>query len=211
MRATLATPEAGHAATSTPTDLATAHAAVLALVARLFAAPPTPAIIAALRRIASGAVLAELPDDGTVLDGLAPLLAPLAEPVDATTLALDLERTFGALFLGLAGPRTVPPYESAWRGSGRLFQQPVADMTALLATLDIHAALPGEPADHVAIETELLAHLVAIAHPARAALAERLAVWLPGFQDALVVTDPTGFYAGAATALLAAVERERAR
>ena len=45
--------------------------------------------------------------------------------------------------------------------------------------------------------------------PTRAALAERLATWLPGFQDALVVTDPTGFYAAAATALLAAVARER--
>jgi TorA-specific chaperone len=209
MRATLATPAAQPTATPTQADLANARAAVLALFARLFAAPPTPAIVAALRRVASGAVLAELPDDGTVVDALAPLLAALAEPADDATLALDLERTFGVLFLGLAGPRTVPPYESAWRGNGRLFQQPVADMNALLAALDIPAALSGEPADHVAIETELLAHLVATAHPTRAALAERLAAWLPGFQDALVVTDPTGFYAAAATALLAAVERER--
>jgi TorA-specific chaperone len=210
MRATLTTPAAHPAATPTLADLVNARAAVLELIARLFAAPPTAAVVAALRRVASGAVLAELPDDGTVHDGLAPLLAALAEPEDDATLALELERSFGVLFLGLAGPRTVPPYESAWRGNGRLFQQPVADMNALLAELDIRAELAGEPADHVAIETGLLAQLVADAHPERAALADRLAAWLPGFQDALVVTDPTGFYAGAATALLTAVERERA-
>jgi TorA-specific chaperone len=146
-----------------------------------------------------------------VQDGLAPLLAALAEPEDDAALALRLERTFGILFLGLAGPQTVPPYESAWRGNGRLFQQPVADMNALLAALDVHVGLAGEPADHIAIETELLARLIAAGHPARAALAERLAAWLPAFQDALVVTDPSGFYAGAATALLAAVARDRAR
>lgn len=209
MRVPLATPAAQPAIPPTLADPVIARAAVLELIGRLFAAPPTAAAVAALRRVAAGAAVAELSDEGAVRDGLAPLLAALAEPEDDATLALGLERAFGVLFLGLAGPRTVPPYESAWRGDGRLFQQPVADMNALLAALDIHAGLGGEPADHVAIEVGLLAQLIAAGHPARAALAERLATWLPAFQDALVVTDPTGFYAGAATALLAAVERER--
>lgn len=182
----------------------------LASLAGLFAVPPAPATVAELRRAAAGAAHADLAGDTGLAHGLALVFAAIAEEADDAALAARLERQFGLLFLGIGGPLTLAPYESAWRGDGRLFQAPVAEMDRLLADLDLHVGLAGEPSDHVAVEVGLLAHLVAADHAARPELATRLADWLPAFRDALVVQDASGFYTGAATALLAAVSREQA-
>jgi TorA-specific chaperone len=204
LHAASAAPAAGFETTS-PEE----RAAILGWLAGFFAAPPTAAVIAAHRRTAGRAFFDEIEAFPDLAPGLHRIRAALAVEVDDATLAAAFERVFGLLFLGIGGPGTVAPYESAHSGDGRLFQEPTAAMNRLLAAHDLAVAV-GEPADHVAIEAMLLARLVETRHPDRAALAERLDGWVPGFAERLAACDPTGLFAGAADALAATVRRERA-
>ncbi len=204
------TPRAASAAPATSFETASPEerAAILTWLAGFFAAPPTAAVVGAHRRAAGAALLDEISGDPDLGPGLHRMRAAFAADVDDDALAAAFERVFGLLFLGIGGPGTVAPYESAHRGDGRLFQEPTAAMTHLLAGHDLAVAV-GEPADHVAIEAMLLARLVEAGHPDRGALAERLAGWIPDFAGRLATRDPTGLYAGAADALAAAARRER--
>lgn len=185
------------------------RAALLLVLAGLFAAPPTPATIASLHHGAGADLLTRLGTDD----------AALAAPIAALRTALDggadedeaararrLSAVFGLLFLGLGGPATVAPYESCHRCGGRLFQAPAGEMERLLAAHDLSVGFDREPADHLSIETALLAHLVAGRHPDRFALADRLRGWMPAFRTGLAGADPSGFYDAAAALLVAATE-----
>ncbi|MDK9698316.1 MAG: molecular chaperone TorD family protein, partial [Siculibacillus sp.] len=125
------------------------------------------------------------------------------------TVAVRVATAHRRLFDGLAGPETVPPYESAHVGDGRLFGRPVAEMERLLAAHDLSVAADAhEPADHLAIELALMARLVSHDHPDRATFAARLTGWIPAFARACEAHDRAGFHAAAARLLATLVERE---
>lgn len=175
----------------------------------LFAAPPTPQFVASHRRGRGSEMLCDLAEDPGLAQGVAMFRAALDGVDDDTTVAARLERSYGLLFDGIGGPDTVPPYEFAFRPGGewRLFQAPTGEMDALLAGHDLSIS-PGTsmPADHLAIELALTAHVVATGDDATAAaMLERLAGWIPAFAGACVAADDEGFWAAAATVLAAVV------
>lgn len=102
--------------------------------------------------------------------------------------------------------------KSAFRAGGawRLFQAPTSEMEALLAEHDLSVATDaGLPADHLAIELALAAHLIAAEEPVRGAeMIRRLAGWVPAFADACADADSDGFWAGAAYVVAAVMARE---
>ncbi|RBP14127.1 TorA-specific chaperone [Roseiarcus fermentans] len=183
-------------------------AEMLDWLAALFAAPPTVEFVASHRRGPGADLLRDLARDPDLAHGAALLREALAGADDDRALAARLGRSFGLLFEGVGGPDTVPPYESAFRqGSAwRLFQAPTGEMEALLAERDLSVSpAAAMPADHLAVELALTAHLVATGDDESAeAMIRRLAGWTPAFADACGVADGEGFWAGAAI-LLAAV------
>lgn len=195
--------EGDDALTPTPEDAA----ALLLLLAGIFAAPPTDATIASLRGGAGAALLDGFVGEAELAAPIAALRACFDETVDPATLARRLGPVFGRLFLGIGGPLTVAPYESFHRCGGRLFQAPVGEMDRLLAVHDLSVGLDREPSDHLSIETALLAHLVATGHPDRFDLAQRLRGWVPAFRDGAAGSDESGFFAAAAGLLVAAIDR----
>ena len=182
-------------------------ASLLLVLAGLFAAPPEEGAIAALREGAGADLLDRLAGDAGLAAPIAAFRARLAGESDAAALARRLGPVFGRLYLGLGGPETVGLYESVHRCGGRLFQAPVGEMDRLLAAHDLSVGFDREPADHLSIETALLAHLVANRHPDRLAVVERLRGWVPAFRDGSLRCDEDGFFAAAADLLAAAIER----
>ena len=84
-------------------------------------------------------------------------------------------------------------------------------MDALLAEHDLSVSPDtAMPADHLAIELALTAHVVAAGdEAAAAAMFQRLAGWVPAFADACSDADGEGFWAGAAAILAAVVASKR--
>ncbi len=178
-------------------------------LADVFAAPPTREIVAAYRGAAAAILLGELAADPALAPGIARMTAALAADLDDEALTARLGIAFGRLFSGLGGPETVSPYESVHRCGGRLFQAPAADMAALLAAHDLSVAeATREPPDHLAVELDLMARLIAAHHPDRSVLLARLAAWVPTFCDLCIARDATGFWAGAAEVLLSVLAHE---
>lgn len=167
-------------------------------------------------------------DGMTLLEGFAahPPLAPLVAELRTLALAhespetavTDLAGAFSRLFLGVGGRRSAPPYESAYTNErGLLFQEASGHSAAALMNLGLHvsASCP-EPPDHLAIQLEIMAALASRAHEAAASaerdaymhrqlafLEDRLLPWIGAFRDDCVASDRSGFYATAATCLVA--------
>lgn len=185
---------------------------IFAWLAGVFAAPPDVAAVAAYRRGAAALILGELAADPTLGHGALAMSVALDAPLDDDALTARLGIAFGRLFLGIGGPDTVAPYESAHRCGGRLYGAPVSEMTALLAAHDLSVAEGlHEPADHLSVELDLMARLVAADHPDRSGLAARLAAWIPEFSRLCVARDASAFWAGAAEILLAHLGDETRR
>jgi TorA-specific chaperone len=97
---------------------------------------------------------------------------------------------------------------------GLLFQQPMAEMQALLARLDLSASgLPHEPPDHVAVQLAVLAELLRRGDTAGQIelLDAHLLRWTPDFCNACTRADRHGLYAAAARLLHALLPGLRAR
>lgn len=184
--------------------------ATLACLAGVFAEPPVRDAIVSFRSGAASVALdglfAAAPTGSDLRLGLGTMIEALGTDLDDGDLTGRLGVAYGRLFLGIGGPETVSLYESVHR-CGRLFQAPAAEMERLLAAHDLSVGVAGEAADHLSVELTLLAHLVAEGDPDASALAARLAGWIVDFRDLCITFDPTGFFAGAATALVATVER----
>jgi TorA-specific chaperone len=139
----------------------------------------------------------------------------LARFDDTAQATSRLNASFCRLFLGAGGLHgNAPPYESAYCGGGRLFQQPTAEMTELLAAygLDV-AAECCEPPDHLAIELAVMEALLTapVVHPASVeALLDRLLGWVPAFAERCAACDPLGFYAALAALLHVFLLEQRA-
>lgn len=138
-------------------------------------------------------------------------IAALKAAGSAPEATSRLNGVFCRLFLGLGGDAATLPIESAHRGDGRLFQEPVDAMAALLAAHDlVPAADFVEPLDHLTVELSLLEQLIRAEaslvgideRTSIEALRRRLAEWTPGFAEAVGRADPTGFYAALARVLV---------
>ncbi|MCW8951700.1 MAG: molecular chaperone TorD, partial [Rhodospirillales bacterium] len=164
---------------------------------------------------------------------LEPLVAAISEAAqhaeyhDALALSLKLATAYTRLFLGAGGPHSAPPYESAYSSErGTLFQAPTAEMSDLLRELDL--AVPEnlkEPADHIAIQLNVLAEFAArtilvmtdgdrrgemeLRSQQTVFIDTHLLNWLPAFRDDCVANDPSGFYGTVSKATVAFLERDK--
>jgi TorA specific chaperone len=171
-------------------------------LADLFAAPPDLNAVASYRRGAAAVWLDSLMAIPGLGSGLSQMRQVLDSDLGDAELTSSIGLSYGRLFLGIGGPNTVAPYESAQRFGGRLYQAPASEMAGLLRAHDLSiSAACSEPADHLAVELALMAHLTATANPAHTALSARLRGWVPQFCELCVRQDRFGFWAGAAKVL----------
>jgi TorA-specific chaperone len=181
-------------------------------LATIFAAAPTVEQVEAFRTGAGAPLLAALTDDPDLAPAVRAMRQALLRAGAAKAAAVEIETSFNLLFLGLSGPETVPPYESAHTSEdGRLFQQATVRMDALLSSLGMSASgLPAEPSDHVSIELETLAELIRRGDEAGRSrfVEDHLLVWIPSFCRMAIARDRQGFYGAAARLLGVLVERE---
>ncbi len=180
-------------------------------LSRVFATEQTAETLAGYCTPEGRAVLIRLAAMPVFAEGAERLLAMSATWTDLSDTSLDLAAAFARLFLG-AGGRTgsVPPYESVFTSEqATLYQETTADMERLLKAHGLSASAWNEPADHIAVELEFLAHLTALAVNGnadaearrRAVLSDHLLVWAWEFSEMCIERDRSGFYAAAAQIL----------
>ena len=187
----------------------------LASLATIFGAPLEKADIEALRQTRDEgpfAALAAIPALATPVDDL---IAAISKLGDVPATESRLNREFCLLFLGAGGRRSAPPYESFYKASGRLFQEPAGEMARLLRASGMQMADDFRDApDHLVVELSLLEESIhripdqrdAATASARA-LHQRLQSWLPDFEADCRRNDGTGFYAAAAALLAALIQQ----
>lgn len=173
----------------------------------LFATAPDVAAVAAYRRGDGAGWLARLAAVEGLADGVAAMREALAGDRSDAEVTAAICTAYGRLFLGIGGPDTVAPYESGWRGDGRLFQAPTGEMETLLAAHDLSVG-GCEPADHLSVELALMAHLTFAGDPDAAVLLDRIEDWVPAFCADCMTRDRSGFWAGAASVLAALIATE---
>lgn len=201
--------------TSQPRISGPLYADAIATLSGLFGAPLERQHLEAMQgRPEDGpfALLRRIPLLKGDTDILLQLARNLGTPQEGVT---QLNIAFCQLFLGLGGPRSAPPYESAYFGEGRLFQEPAGEMQRLLRQQNMQAVTGfSEAPDHLAIELSLLEESMRLAALTEddvdidlvAALRIRLQRWLPLFEKACSSFDRTGFYALAARILARLVD-----
>lgn len=190
-----------------------AYAALYEVAARLFLCELDDHAVARFAEGGAHAVLERLAGDPAFAKPAAALLQRFRTPWDRAS-RLALAAHYGRLFHGAGGRSAVPPSQSAFLDDASHGEAWRA-MTALLA--ESGAALPAgysEPADHIAIQLSLAAHLhrtqadaaaagdTAAATTAGERLArlrsDHLATWGPQFCARVAETDRDGFYRAAA-------------
>ena len=180
------------------------RALVWAFLANVFSDQPTRETVSSYRRGPGAAWLAQLCDDSELGASAKAVVEVLWSPEDDDALTARIATAYGRLFLGIGGPATVAPYESAYRGNGRLFGEPVAEMERWLAAADLSLDRRcSEPADHLSVELALISRLVFAGDPASAAMLSRIRDWVPAFCVDCRKRDESGFWAGFASVLAA--------
>lgn len=199
---------------------AAVYADCLAELAGVFGAPLEASDITGLIGADGFEALSALRADPRHATDLDAALAILRAAGDGVTATSALNAAYCRLFLGLGPEPASIPIESAHHGSGRLFQQPVADIAALLTAHGLTVAQGcGEPADHLSVQLALMEQLIRLqenvvgsdARATIAALRQRLLTWTPNFAAAVGRADPTGFYAALARVLVRLLEDAEAR
>ena len=185
----------------------------LGVLSTIFGAPLESEDIAALQAPADQgpfAALVSVPDLAPKVEALVEVIRGLGEGAPALS---RLNREFCLLFLGAGGPRSAPPYESFYKGNGRLFQEPAGEMAKMLQANGMQMTNEFRDApDHLVVELSLLEESIRRfpeqRQTATAALAlhDRLQGWLPAFEADCQRNDGTGFYAAAATLLVALIQ-----
>lgn len=142
-------------------------------------------------------------------------------PIEDTVFRLA--GSFSSLFHGVDPVRAAPPYESCYaEESGRIFGAATTRMQNILALNGLNIVGFSEPADHIAVHLQLMAHFaesVAGHDPASPAaeelnraqyefLRDHLRNWTRDFADDCVNFDRSGLYAGAAMILVAFLDEE---
>ena len=184
-------------------------------LAGFFGAPLDCEDVAELRRSGRFGPLDDLAADPRFASDLKRARDAVCAPdtdAEANTL---LNRSFGELFLGIGGVPGAKPFESAYRGSGRLFQEPAAEMHALISERGL-CPTDGfvEPPDHITIELSFFEQLMRLdsailgggERPAIEAMRRRLLSWVPAFAEQCRAHDASGFYAALASVLVALLD-----
>ncbi|ANB36411.1 TorA-specific chaperone [Rhodovulum sulfidophilum] len=187
-------------------DMSEEEAADLAFMAEFLASllltPPDRDCLQALRsmqgQVSLGRIGGYLGEE-TAVDAIRQILtAGSAEEV-----AVSLERRHTALFEGIFRQRSLPPYASAWDGTGRLCGPAVGRMQQILRDLDIHLEGTSEMPDHIGIQLATLAEALRRGRPDIAARLLDELDWCARFGAALIKADDTGFYGALARLVLA--------
>ena len=178
------------------------------------------------RQGAGQAVLKELSTVPALEAGIKELQHLLNQINDTDDYALELAGAYGFLFLGAGGPQSVPPYESVHTSErGTMFQEAERQTREILAKYGLSVSEDvREPADHIAIQLELMARLAETSVEAEAADAEHagalhiqqqafledhLLNWVPAFSARCVEHDLSGFYAAIAQLTLTILKEDR--
>ncbi|HAT85567.1 MAG TPA: hypothetical protein DCS30_06245 [Rhizobiales bacterium] len=181
--------------------------------ANLFAKEIDETTLALYRTDTGQGLLAEMKEIAAIAPTAQALreYAQKADPI--SSIVNSLASSFAFLFLGSGGKKSVPPYESAFTGTtGRLYQAPASKMEALLLANDLSPGLlASEPADHLAIQLSLLAHLCEQGSTDKelAFLENHLLVWVADFACACKAHDQEGFYGTAAVSLVGWLKDQR--
>ncbi|WP_321504461.1 molecular chaperone TorD family protein [Breoghania sp.] len=189
-----------------------AYTEAVAVFSSVFGAPLETIDIESIHRPLDEGPLAQLAAIPAIRDAVADLRKTVIAQGEPQKGVSELNKAFCKLFMGLGGPRSAPPYESAYTGDGRLFQEPAREMEKLLQKQGLAASedFP-EAADHLALELSLMEETLRLAGLTEDRddialvrdLHTRLMGWVPNFAGACVAHDPSGFYARAAQLLLA--------
>ena len=173
-------------------------------LAGLLSAPMSTDTVQACRSRSGTVLFDAINDELGYMPGIEAMRSALRSDESDEDIAARLSGCYVRLFEGPGGPATVSLYESTYCGSSRRLQQhATAAMEAMLRRCDMDVrASHGEPADHLSIETALLATLLRGDDPiATDELRQRLLAWVPQAGAACAVADPRGFYRGAFIAL----------
>jgi len=136
----------------------------------------------------------------------------LTQAKPAGDIALELAGAYGFLFHGAGGPQAASPYESVYTSArGSMFQEAEQQTRHILEKFDLGLAEDvREPADHIAIQLELMARLGEMTVAAMQTDTEQVDVlrmqqktflenhllnWIPEFSLHCAMHDPSGFYA----------------
>ncbi len=181
-------------------------AALFNWLSAVFATPPDRDSIGSYRRGPAAAWLDSVASLPGCDRGVARMQGALNAEADDALVVARIGSAYGMLFEGIGGPKTVSPYESVHRDGGRLFGAPAAEMEAMLAAHDLSVAVSAHEApDHIAVELAAGALLLAEGEPDAEAIIARLRDWVPAFAADCAAADANGFWAGAASVLIAIV------
>jgi TorA-specific chaperone len=190
------------------------NASIAEWLAGIFVAPPTADTVVSYREAIGATLFEALAEEPGCAAGAQRMWSTLNAEGSAAAVARRLAAMFTQLFDGVGGAKTVSLYESAYVGSGRLFQAATGDMEKLLRQSDVSTNDAfREPSDHLSIELALLASLIrhdADRQAQAALLDDHLLVWVPHFTDRCHQYDLTGFYTGTAQVLMAFLTAQRA-
>jgi len=178
---------------SSALDEETARAELYGLIAELFYAPPTPALLAQLRVAAT-----EAPASGSFLEEPWRALVGVAREMDDASIAQEHQALFGGV-----GKPEVYVYASHYL-SGFLNEKPLAQLRTDLAALGLtrDAATMSETEDHVSYLMEVMRFLVAGDDVAVSNLTQQaqffgahVQTWVLDLCDALQANPRARFYA----------------
>jgi hypothetical protein len=178
---------------SSALDEETARAELYGLIADLFYAPPTPALLAQLRVAAT-----EAPASGGFLEEPWRALVGVAREMDDASIAQEHQALFGGV-----GKPEVYVYASHYL-SGFLNEKPLAQLRTDLAALGLtrDAATMSETEDHVSYLMEVMRFLVAGDDVAVSNLSQQaqffaahVQTWVLDLCDALQANPRARFYA----------------
>lgn len=178
---------------SSALDEETARAELYGLIAELFYAPPTPALLAQLRVAAT-----EAPASGGFLEEPWRALVGVAREMDDASIAQEHQALFGGV-----GKPEVYVYASHYL-SGFLNEKPLAQLRNDLAALGLtrDAATMSETEDHVSYLMEVMRFLVAgddvsVSNLTQQAqfFAAHVQTWVLDLCDALQANPRARFYA----------------
>lgn len=181
---------------SSALDEETARAELYGLIAELFYAPPTPALLAQLRVAAT-----EAPASGGFLEEPWRALVGTARDMDDASIQREHESLFGGV-----GKPEVYVYASHYL-SGFLNEKPLAQLRTDLAALGLtrDAASMSETEDHVSYLMEVMRFLVAGDDVAVSNLTQQakffaahVQTWVLGLCDVLQANPRARFYAALA-------------
>ncbi|SKA31870.1 molecular chaperone TorD family protein [Consotaella salsifontis] len=192
------------------------YADAIRLCARLFGSPLELADVEAILRPEESGVLKPLIRIEGLSREVEAMAAALVALGPSQKAEIALNRAFCQLFMGLGGPKSAAPYESAYRGSGRLYQEPAGEMALLLRQqgMETTTDFPEAP-DHLVVELALFDDALRLGAVSgdesdmatAEGLRERMEGWVPAFAQSCRDHDRTGFYASAASLLAALLAR----